>query len=55
MFYGGIFIITAMVIEIAQVSQTISGTFDILDLASYGFFAFAESVIFNLFIKRRII
>jgi hypothetical protein len=54
MFYGGLFIAAAFVIEIAQLSENVPGTFDVFDLASYGFFAFVESIIFNLFIKRRI-
>jgi len=53
-FYSGIFITAALSLEIAQLSETMPGTFDVFDLASYVFFAFVESIIFNLFIKRRI-
>jgi hypothetical protein len=54
MIYSGIFIVAAIVIEVAQLPSNIHGTFDVLDLLSYGFFAFVESLIFKLFIKRRI-
>jgi len=48
------FISAAFLLEILQVFDGIAGTFDLLDILFMGIFAFLESVIFNLFIKRRI-
>jgi len=53
--YCGIFTLLAFFMETAQIFDSIPGTFDILDLAFMAFFAFAESVIFNMFIKRRVL
>jgi len=53
-FYSVSFIAAAIVLEIAQFLEIVPGIFDMLDLASYGFSAFIESIIFNLFTKRRI-
>ena len=50
--YGGIFIVIALSFEIAQLSDNIPGTVDVLDLVFMGFFAFLESIIFNMFIRR---
>jgi len=52
--YVGIFIVIALLFEILQLFGIIHGTFDVLDLAFICFFAFLESVIFYLLIKRRI-
>jgi hypothetical protein len=53
--YGGIFLVAVSSLEIMQLNKNIPGTFDVLDLASYGIFAFLESIIYNKFIKRRVI
>ena len=51
--YGGIFIVAASLFELAQLNENDPGTFDVFDLTAYGVFAFAESLIFNILIKRR--
>jgi len=53
--YGGIFVAIASSVEIMQLSEVMPGTFDLLDLASYGIAAFSESVIYNKFTKRRVL
>jgi len=53
--YGGIFIAMVLSFEALQLSGNIPGTFDVLDLAFMGIFAFLESIIFKLLIRRRII
>jgi len=53
--YGGIFIAVASILEIAQLSENFPGTFDRLDLASYGIAAFMESIMYKTFTKRRIV
>jgi hypothetical protein len=53
--YFGIFAATALALEIGQLSATTPGTFDWLDLLFMGIGAFVESLIFNLFIKRRVV
>jgi hypothetical protein len=53
--YSSIFISIAIVFEIAQLFVIIPGTFDALDLVFIGLFAFLESIIFYIFIKRRIV
>jgi hypothetical protein len=35
-----------------KIPGIIPGTFDVLDLIFMGFFAFLESIIFNMFIRR---
>ena len=50
--YGGIFLVTISLLEICQLSEKRYGTFDILDLAFYGVFAFIESITYNKFIRR---
>jgi len=50
--YLGVFAAAALTLEIGQISSLISGTFDVLDLLFMGFFAFMESIIFNMFIRR---
>jgi hypothetical protein len=55
MIYGGIFIAIVMTYVFLKLPGIIPGTFDALDLIFMGFFAFMESLIFNLFIKRRIV
>jgi hypothetical protein len=53
--YDCIFIVIAMVFEIAQLAGIIPGAFDALDLLFMSLFAFMESIIFYLFIRRRIV
>jgi hypothetical protein len=50
--YGCIFIAIVMSYVILKLPGIIPGTFDILDLVFMGFFAFIESLIFNMFIRR---
>jgi len=52
--YGGIFIAIALSFEISQLSGNMPGTFDALDLVFMGLFAFLESIIFNMFIRRNL-
>ena len=51
--YGGIFLAIVSALEIGQLSENRHGTFDVLDLASYGVAAFVESMTYNKFVKRR--
>jgi len=53
--YAGTFIAAASFLEIAQLNENNPGTFDVLDLAAYGVFAFMESITYNKFVKRRIL
>jgi len=53
--YGGIFIAAASGFELLQLNENVPGTFDALDLASYGIFAFLESVVYNTFTRRRVL
>ena len=53
--YFGIFAAVALALEIGQNFSFAPGTFDALDILFMGLFAFLESIVFNLFIKRRII
>ena len=50
--YGGIFIAIVMSYVILKLLKITPGTFDVLDLLFMGFFAFLESIIFNMFIRR---
>jgi len=50
--YGGIFITVVMSYVLLKIPGIIPGTFDVLDLIFMGFFAFLESIIFNMFIRR---
>ncbi|MCL2232242.1 MAG: hypothetical protein FWB99_04105 [Treponema sp.] len=52
--YGGIFFVVISALEISQLSEDRRGTFDTLDLASYGVSAFVESITYNLFIRRKL-
>jgi len=52
--YCGIFALIALSLEVLQISEGVPGTFDFLDITFMAFFAFAESLFFNLFIKRRV-
>jgi len=45
--YGGVFIAAASSFEISQMSENIPGTFDVLNIASYGVSAFLESMTYN--------
>lgn len=51
--YAGMFVAAASTIELMQLGETMPGTFDVLDLASYGIAAFLESVVYSKFTKRR--
>ena len=53
--YGCIFLVVISALEISQLSAKRNGVFDVFDLASYGFFAFVESLAYNKFIRRRIL
>jgi len=55
MIYAGIFLVVISALEISQLSAKRNGVFDVLDLASYGVFAFVESLAYNKFIRRRIL
>jgi hypothetical protein len=50
--YRGIFIAIVMSYVILKLSGITPGTFDVLDLVFMGFFAFIESLIFSMFIRR---
>ena len=50
--YGGIFITIVMFYVFLKLPGIIPGTFDVLDLIFMGSFAFLESMIFNMFIRR---
>jgi len=52
--YGGIFLAVISALEISQLSENRHGTFDVLDLASYGVSAFVEGMTYNIFIRRRV-
>jgi len=53
--YGGIFVAAASSLELGQLSEHLPGTFDVLDLGSYGIAAFSESIVYNKFTKRRVL
>ena len=53
--YFGIFVVAALALEMMQIFPAMPGTYDALDILFMGIFAFLESLIFNLFIKRRIV
>ena len=53
--YSGIFIAIVMSYVILKLPGITPGTFDVLDLIFMGLFAFIESIIFNMFIRRKII
>ena len=50
--YSGIFITIVMFYVILKLPSITPGTFDMLDLIFMGLFAFIESLIFNMFIRR---
>jgi len=50
--YSSIFITVVMSYVVLKLPGIIPGTFDVLDLVFMGFFAFLESIIFNMFIRR---
>ena len=50
--YSGIFIIVVMSYVVLKLPGITPGTFDVLDVIFMGFFAFIESIIFNMFIRR---
>jgi len=52
--YAGLFLAIAATFEIGQLSENRYGTFDVLDLVSYGVFAFVESMTYNIFTRRRV-
>ena len=45
----------AAVFETSQLSEKVPGTFDLLDISFMGSFAFLESLLFNMFIRRKIV
>ena len=49
--YFYVFVLIALVMEISQISDNFPGTFDFLDIVFMAFFAFTESIIFNLFVN----
>ena len=51
--YGVIFIVAISSLEISQLNEKRFGTFDVLDLVFYGASTLVESVIFNMFVKRK--
>ena len=53
--YAGIFLAVISALEISQLSEIRHGTFDMLDLAAYGVFAFMESITYNKFIRRKVL
>ena len=53
--YNCIFIITVMSYVALKLPGITPGTFDVLDLLFMGFFAFLESIIFILFIRRNLL
>ena len=50
--YSVIFITLVMIYVLLKIPGIIPGTFDVLDLVFMGFFAFIESLIFKMFIRR---
>ncbi|GHU71766.1 hypothetical protein FACS189450_08350 [Spirochaetia bacterium] len=52
--YLAIFYMVSFVLEMLQLDRNIPGTFDVLDLFFMGSTAFAESILFYVFIRRRI-
>ena len=50
--YSGIFITIVMLYVILKIHGITPGTFDVIDLIFMGFFAFIESFIFYMFIRR---
>ncbi|MCL2880539.1 MAG: hypothetical protein FWF29_09860 [Treponema sp.] len=55
MIYACIFALIAVMMETLQMTRFVPGTFDVLDLVSMAFFAFLESIIFNIFVKRSVL
>jgi hypothetical protein len=51
--YAGAFLGAACLLELMQLTKIVPGTFDPLDLASYGIFAFVEGLTYKFFFKRR--
>jgi hypothetical protein len=52
--YLAIFYLLAFVLEMLQLHKNIPGTFDGVDLVFMGSIAFVESILFYVFIRRRI-
>ncbi|MCL2233071.1 MAG: hypothetical protein FWB99_08350 [Treponema sp.] len=52
--YIGCFCAAAAIMEIAQLSEKVPGTFDVLDLLFMGIGAFVEGLLYNFYVKRRI-
>ncbi|MFP3043785.1 hypothetical protein LQZ19_18390 [Treponema primitia] len=53
--YFIIFTLMAIVLEIIQLNKNVPGTFDVLDLFFMGIGALVEGIIYNVFVRRRII
>ncbi|MCL2193313.1 MAG: hypothetical protein FWB78_07955 [Treponema sp.] len=53
--YIGCFYAVGGIIEICQLSQRVPGTFDLLDLVFMGIGAFGEGLLYNTFVKRKMV
>jgi len=53
--YVGSFYALGALIEISQLSERVSGTFDLLDLLFMGIGAFVEGLLYTIFVKRRMV
>jgi len=53
--YAGLFLAAASLAEIMQLIETVPGTFDPRDLASYGVSAFLESMTYNKITRRSVL
>ena len=53
--YRIVYIAIVMTYVLLKLPGITPGTFDVLDLVFMGLFAFVESIIFNIFVRRRII
>jgi len=52
--YIGCFYVMGALFEISQLSERVTGTFDVLDLLFMGIGAFVEGLLYTFFVKRRI-
>ena len=53
--YIAAFYAAALIIEVSQLWERVSGTFDPLDLFFMGISAFVEGVLYNNFVRRRLV
>jgi len=49
------FYLLGIIFEISQLSKNVPGTFDFLDLLFMGIGAFVESLLYNIYFKRRLV